>query len=461
MMRIFFSVFFCFVFGFSASSQQSTPLVAQDSSAWKKAVHESKFYINLRFNHIETYNQDSLTDYYATALTSTLKFESGSFKGFRFAAGGQYSADIGSSDLNSPDKSTGSVSRYEISLFDLEDRNNRNRLYRLDQLYLNYSWKNNTITAGRQLLNTPLLNPQDGFTRPSAVEAIWMNVEASEKITFQGGYVSKVSPRGTVKFHTVAESIGMYGVGFNLDGTKSGYKYNVHSNGLYVAGLRYTRNEKSTTQLWNYFIDKVANTIYFQTDHEYEYANDMFSVLGLIIVHQNKISNGGNDDQDKTYFAPNTSNLISGRIGIGKGMDRFHLNISQVLGNSRYLFPREWGKEPFYTSMKRERIEGAGNLSAYTVNYIHNDEEHRWRTEWAYGYFHLPDVKNTVINKYMFPSFHQFAADVTYAFAGKLKNMDMGLTYTYKKNAAPFEGNKYIINRVNMHHINFVLNYHL
>lgn len=433
----------------------------RDTSSLRKALHDSKLNIHFRFNHIETFNQDSLTDFYATALTSTIKFETGSYKGFSIGTGGQYTLDIGSSDLNSPDKSTGAVSRYEISLFDLENRTNRRRLYRIDQLFLNYAWKKNKITAGRQLINTPLLNPQDGFTRPTAAEAIWIDLQGKKNFQFQGGYVSKISPRGTVKWHSVAESIGMYGVGFNLNGTRSGYKYNVQSRGLLIASAKYSWSTGSSLQLWNYFIDNVSNTTYFQMDQQHTYANGSFSILGLIMVHQNKVGNGGNTDPEKTYFAPNNSNLISGRIGLGKGKDRFHLNVTRITGNARYLFPREWGKEPFYTSMKRERIEGSGNLSGYTVNYIHDDDEHRWRSELAYGYFQLPDVKNTVLNKYMFPSFHQIAADLTYAFEGKMKNLDLGVMYTYKINASPFAGNRYIINRVNMHHVNFVMNYHL
>lgn len=465
-MRITLFVSICLMFISFTSAQnilnvESPVQKVKDSSTLKKALRDSKLNVHFRFNHIETYNKDSLTDYYATALTSTIKFETGSYKGFSLGTGGQYTVDIGSSDLNTPDKSTGAVSRYEISLFDLEDRTNRKRLYRLDQLFLNYVWKNNKITAGRQLINTPLLNPQDGFTRPTATEAIWIDLQPKENLEFQGGFVSKVSPRGTVKWHSVAESIGMYGVGFNLNGTRSGYKYNVHSNGLFVVSGKYTWNTNSSVQLWNYFIDNVSNTTYFQTDQQHEYANGSYGILGLILVHQNKIGNGGNADPQKTYFATNNSNLISGRIGMGKGMDRFHLNVTRITGNARYLFPREWGKEPFYTSMKRERIEGSGNLNAYTVNYVHDDDEHHWRSELAYGYFHLPDVKNTILNKYMFPSFHQIAADIVYTFSGKLNNMDLGFTYTYKINAAPFEGNKYIINRVNMHHVNFILNYHL
>ena len=29
--------------------------------------------------------------------------------------------------------------------------------------------------------------------------------------------------------------------------------------------------------------------------------------------------------------------------------------------------PREWGKEPFYTFLPRERNEGLGNIHAFTV----------------------------------------------------------------------------------------------
>ena len=56
--------------------------------------------------------------------------------------------------------------------------------------------------------------------------------------------------------------------------------------------------------------------------------------------------------------------------------------------------PREWGQEPFFTYLSRERNEGLGNVAAVMgkVNYF--EPKTRIKSSLAAGYYRLPDVKN-------------------------------------------------------------------
>jgi hypothetical protein len=65
------------------------------------------------------------------------------------------------------------------------------------------------------------------------------------------------------------------------------------------------------------------------------------------------------------------------------------------------------------------------------------------------------------MSKYGLPSYHQFLTDITYDFTGFLEGLKLELLYTYKLNATSVEDPKAIINKVNMHHLNFILNYRL
>jgi hypothetical protein len=72
----------------------------------------------------------------------------------------------------------------------------------------------------------------------------------------------------------------------------------------------------------------------------------------------------------------------------------------------------------------------------------------------------MPDVKNAELNKYQMPSYHHILADVKYGFKGFLDGLSLEALYAYKKNAGETYGDeKYLINKVDMHHFNLILNY--
>ena len=82
------------------------------------------------------------------------------------------------------------------------------------------------------------------------------------------------------------------------------------------------------------------------------------------------------------------------------------------------------------------------------------------QTGLAYGHFYLPDVHQTSLNKYAFPSFNQLNIDARYAFLGPLKGLRMQFLYVYKGRLADTYGSdKLVINRVDMSHYNLILNY--
>ncbi len=47
-----------------------------------------------------------------------------------------------------------------------------NDLDRLEEFYLSYTYKASDIIFGRQFINTPFINLQDGRMRPGAVEGV-------------------------------------------------------------------------------------------------------------------------------------------------------------------------------------------------------------------------------------------------------------------------------------------------
>ena len=123
--------------------------------------------------------------------------------------------------------------------------------------------------------------------------------------------------------------------------------------------------------------------------------------------------------------------------------------------------PREWGREPFFTFLPRERNEGVGDVHAIMGKLNFNCSKTRIKASVAAGYYKLPDVKNYRLNKYGLPSYAQVNTDIRYSFAGMLKGLEAQVLVVWKKNAGELYNNpRYEINKVNMLQYNFVLNFH-
>ena len=71
--------------------------------------------------------------------------------------------------------------------------------------------------------------------RPTEVQGIWGQYE-HKRNKFYGGWINRFSPRATVEWYKTGESIGIYSVGVNTDGSKSGYKDALESKGVALIG---------------------------------------------------------------------------------------------------------------------------------------------------------------------------------------------------------------------------------
>ena len=122
--------------------------------------------------------------------------------------------------------------------------------------------------------------------------------------------------------------------------------------------------------------------------------------------------------------------------------------------------PREWGRDWFYTFMPRERSEGFGDVHAIVLRTMYANKG--LRSGVAYGYFQLPDARNTALNKYAMPSYHQINYDLGYSFKGFLKGFELRGLVVYKINAGEtYDNPKFVYSKVDMLNFNVVLDFKL
>ena len=436
--------------------------VTEDTTSLLHAFKAGQLHGHFRYFFMHTNNARELTDYHANAIGGGIKYETAKYKGFQFGVSGFYIYNLASSDLSKPDEKTGQPNRYEIGLFEITDPHNKRDINRLEELYLKYTWKKSSITAGNQLINTPFINLQDGRMRPTEVEGIYAYTEELKNTHIEGGMLTRISPRSTVEWYRIGESVGIYPQGVNPDGSRSDYAGNLHSRAIILADVTHKVNENLSVKLHNLYAAQLFNTSLIQANVQAPAGAATKVIAAGMYIRQQAVAHGGNADESKTYMLKtNRSHVMSARVGVQHTRWQTSLNYTRITAHGRYLMPREWGRDPFFTFLPRERNEGFGDVNAWMINADYTIPKLRLKTQVAAGYYQLPDVTNYRLNKYGMPSYTQLNVDVRHEFEGFWKGLEAQLLLVYKGKAGNAYGNgKFIINKVNMGLINLVLNYH-
>jgi hypothetical protein len=437
-------------------------LVGQTDSTQKtnfvQAFSKGKITGSFRLASMVTDNMQ-YSDYYAAGAHFRLKFETKSLKGFQIGTSLEAATNLISSDFLVLDKKTGASSRYEASLFDIQNPTNKYDLTRIEELYITYKFKKINFLFGRQRLNSPYINLQDGRLNVTSTEGAWFNYEGS-KIQILAGWIYAISPRSTYKWFTVGSSIGVYNLGQNPNGTNSNYRKNLESKGIGVVSLKYNIKPNLKITCWEYYVENIFNTAFLQIDYEKKIGQKRALTFAGQITRQDPINYGGNSQVDKSYFgATNHATILSGSAGFKTPKTTLNLNYTRITNEGRYLMPREWGRDPFFTFMPRERNEGLGNVNAITIQTKYNISS-KTILDLSYGQYFLPEANNYKLNKYAFPSYNQVNIMIDHQFSGHLNGLNLRLLYVYKgKIGNDFGNDKFVFNKVNLYFWNVIVNY--
>jgi hypothetical protein len=432
-----------------------------DTTTLAHFLKRGKFNGHVRSFFMATVNEGTLSDYYALATGAGIGYQTARWKGVTAGMSGFFIFNVASSDFGETDSLSGQKNRYEIGLFDLDNPRNRFDIYRLEELYLRYQHKKASLVAGRQYINTPFINKQDGRMRPSMAEGLNFQLESKSGLKIDAAWLTRVSPRTTVDWYRIGESIGIYPPGVNTDGTKSNYPGNTKSKSVAIAGVQY-KNSLLHLQAWNTYVGNIMNTILLQPEIRLPVNKEINWMAGLQIVYQHGVGDGGNPEFSKRYYEKGGHTWgLAARMELKMPTFRTNINFLHISNNGRFLMPREWGREPFYTFLVRERNEGLGGVNAWTVNNEYSTKNKRYKFGLNYGQYFLPEPGNYRLNKYGLPSYQQLNLSADHNFKGFLKNMDLQLLLVWKGKL----GNDPVavshqFNRVNMLNGNLVMNYH-
>lgn len=407
---------------------------------------------------MSTINQGDLLDYVALSTGAGLGYRSPKYKGLHVAFSGFFVFNLLEHNVGLPDPITQNYNRYEITLFDMNDFENKRDLDRLEELFLACDYKKMQLKIGRIKFNSPLLNEQDNRMRPNIFSGVTVKY-AWRNFSFDAAAFHAMTIRGTVDWFTTQNSFGVYPFGRNPFGESSDYKGNIQSRGIAVVGLDH-KSHGFHSQVWQYFADNVFSTTFAQS--EWLKTNKNVKIkFGVQGFWQQAMNHGGNENQYITYTLQDEKTWGAGaQIQLTKKTHAFSLNNLHISNSGRFLFPREWGREQFFASLPRERFEGNGAVNAYTIKYHCALPKRHLVVDVGMSKVQLQDIQNPLLNKYGMPSYYHFSVGLDYSLSGYFEGLHLRFLtvnkWSQNKSSVP---DSYRINRVDLWHFNLVMDY--
>ncbi len=449
----------------SAGAREPSPSGAeQPQPSDETGLHpftDGTFNGQVRSYFMATQNDAALRDWYSLALGGSLAYHTAPVWGLGMGARLYAVREVvGNSDAT--DSVTDRPSRYELGLYDVQDPK-ATEFGLLGEAYVDFLQGPHSAWLGRHRLETPLFNPQDGRMIPTLAQGIGYSGRFESGLNLQAAYVTHVSPRGSDAFFRVDNSLGKYPVGRNTDGTLSDYAGNTDSLGLAIGSLGY-EDERLQIHVWDYFAENVFNVMY--SDAFVSIPSEPFTWrFGAQYFMSWKVGDGGNPDPSRAFVDQHVARGFGGQIQARtKAKWSVTANYNRITDEGRFLFPREWGREPLFVFQKRERSEGSGDLHAVSFELAKLWDfaaRGRLRTQLGYGQYYRPDPTEPALNKYAMPSLWQANLDSTYYFGGALTGLNVEFLVVYKgqlRDSANDNPN-FVLNKVDMSHWNVIANY--
>jgi hypothetical protein len=432
---------------------------AQTDEKEKKAVFQPE--LSFRSFWMNTaYPNETLRSDYALGLTSLVGGKLTLQKKWEIQAGYRVFGNAFSSDFWLPDPVTGQANRYESGLFNVLEPQDR-FFGRIELLSLGYSQPNFGVKVGKMGIQSDWVNAQDGRLSPTVVEGIqaWYSPKPNWKITALA--INRMNIRGSKDWMPVGETVGLFPQGRSPLGKASAYFGNTTSPWLGIWELEGKMKGGKTLRFSQTYAANLFST-YWATFEKTSKNSHGTWISGIQGGFQHGVGDGGNSLIELQYKNPKDLNFaVSAKLNWKKGAWETQLSATQIGGKGRWLSPREWGKDAWYTFIPRERNEGFETVTA-VVGYVSYRFENLPLNLYSYSGLHfLPSTQDADANKYNFPSYRQHNIGLRYT-PKKLKNLDFHLILMVKE---PLTSKKLLpvqqYNKVDLWHFNGLINWKL
>jgi hypothetical protein len=400
----------------------------QDSLVETHFIKDAYLEGEVRNFFMNTNNLNESDDYFTNATGLQLKLNSGTWNNVSLGAGGRYITKTFSSPIAEVDTQTENFTKWEFELYDILNRDNFN-LFFLEELYLNYQAKNWNLQVGNMLArDTPLFSRSDGRMRPFHYRGAWLDYSKNPTHQFSVAWLTHVLPRSTSAWFSINKSIGLLSNGFQPDGSQADYKGMYNSKGAGILSYQYQKSniEFRTHQ---FLIHDMMYTSFLEAHYHW----NQWSLGAQYAIQKGTASNKRLDYINRYIQPDETPQVLSLQLTYAKPTYSFGLAYSYALPTGRMLFPKELGREWFFTSTARSRTEGLGDMHGIVVraNYFAPQQPFSLHAEIIQMLgMKMGDYK---FNKYNIDEYYQVNLRLRYSL-NALKGLKFDVLYTFKHN---------------------------
>lgn len=416
---------------------------------------------NFRYLGMATTQQQQQMNAHAQALALALQYTTPIFHGFDAGIGGAWIQSLLSSDLGYRDPITGARNRYEIGLFDQAHYIYKSRLFRPEHLYLRYRRRAFTATAGRFAVNLPFINEQDGRMRPTLVQGLSSQWRIHPKWKADVGWLQSILPRGGMQWLETPASVGVYAAGKSLDGQPTDYTGNFRSEGIVFAQLAWQPKPDWHFEWLSQTFTGVMHHAGIQAQYGNVHSDSGRFQFSLRLMRQDAIHSGRGSDAVSAFIERGqTAVMGSGRMAGRWKQHILMLNYTRITGHGKFLMPREWGREPFYTFIPRERLEGAGDVHALSLGYEYVPNAAQGFFSFALSGVRMPSVYDTRLNTYGMGSYIHMKWEAGFYPRKQVHNHEIRFLLIHKRPmGSQILHSQHIVNKLSLWHFTLTLNY--
>jgi hypothetical protein len=216
----------------------------------------------------------------------------------------------------------------------------------LGQAYVRAQVQDQEFRYGRQLVDTPLINPQDNRMVPNTFQGLTLVTlpDKDRNYDYAAGYLQEIKQRDSNAF--VSMSNALVGTGIPAEG-----------QGAPFAMVRYRPFSGLSTVLMDYNVQNYLNTAFGQAEYDFKQPKQVPNwILGANIIDQRSV---GDDLLTGTSFQ---TYQASGKVQmVYAGWTAFAAG--SVTGEQSKLYS-PFGTKPNYTDMQQVSFDNAGEKSA-------------------------------------------------------------------------------------------------
>ncbi|WP_224491060.1 hypothetical protein [Robertkochia flava] len=435
------------------AQEKDVPRESQDLQKLTHLFTRGKLEGHIRNYFMLTHNQGNLKDYYTDAVGGSIAFRTMPINGFEAGVKGLFTYSAFSADLNAPDPITGGTAKWEHQLYDITNPYNLNDLDRLEHLYLKYRFSSGYVTYGKmEIEDTPLLNESDDRMKPFAFKGVWMHLDQRGH-TLDLSWIDRVSPRSTVEWFDFNEAIGIEDNGYQPNGTPAHYHERTESRGIALLNYEY-RYDHWRFRYNHWYLHRISNTGMLHLEYDIpgwrfgmQYALQTPDHFQAALPYAERYMQEGEQGQ-----------VFSSMAEFRRSGWMVNASFSKAFASGRFLFPRELGRDHFYTSVQRSRLDGFGDAAVFTLRGGWDLHQKGMFLLTQFTGVYGPEVGDYRFNKYNLDSYYLWNTKFTWHLHNFFEGLNLELLYVRKwnrNNSTP----EVVFNSSNLGQLNFIVNY--